>query len=173
MTHTNLSPEEAQANMEDFKQAELHAFRVKSCQIVLAGKAYSSKNSPVRSIKTGRKRAVSCVSGKFVYQIKSNALDLGPECTSPMEEFMLPVDCRSSGFTPKLFIFDEAPRHSAFDDTHSRTLSMLTAMYIGQGGDVYIGEDCCWNYLEKEASASMRLLINKFARYPDVLWRGL
>ncbi|PIL21920.1 hypothetical protein P775_02005 [Puniceibacterium antarcticum] len=173
MTQTNPSPDQAQMNMEDFKQAELHAFRVRSCQIVLAGKAYSSENSPVRSIKAGRRRAVSCVSGNFVYQIKSNALQLGPECTSPLEELSLPADCRSSGFTPRLFIFDKVPRHSAFGDTHSWALSMLTKNYLAQGGDVFIGEDCCWDHLEEKASASMRLVINKIARGPDALWRGL
>ena len=72
------------------------------------------------------------------------------------EELDFPIDCRKSRFKPVLV---------CMDGTRNPKLDALTAAFLAQKGEVYIGNDA-WTHLESLAGETMSAFLERYVRGP-------
>jgi hypothetical protein len=118
----------------------------------------SQGKSPIRRASDSSKgRQVDCVLGtEYAYEMKLRVTSAASGQGRWGEEMQFPVDCRHSGYTPVLIVFDPTP-NSKLDE--------LSRAFNEAGGAVYIGEDA-WAHLDEKAGRTMATFIEKYVRGP-------
>jgi hypothetical protein len=123
----------------------------------IGGVPASAKKSPVRRQRDSTKgRQVDCIRQKKAYEIKLRVTIAASGQGRWAEEIEFPADCRASGYTPVLVVFDPTPNPK---------LDELRRMYLSNRGEVYIGKDA-WEHLEKTAGATMAKFIQRYVHDP-------
>lgn len=123
----------------------------------VGGVPVSASASPVRRHDdSGKGRQVDCIRRKRAYEIKLRVTIAASGQGRWKEELAFPVDCRTSGYTPVLIVFDPTPNPK---------LSELVRAFQAQKGAVYVGDDA-WAHLEKEAGQTMARFIERYVREP-------
>jgi hypothetical protein len=124
----------------------------------IGGMPVSQGKSPIRRASDSSKgRQVDCVLGtEYAYEMKLRVTSAASGQGRWGEEMQFPVDCRHSGYTPVLIVFDPTP-NSKLDE--------LSRAFNEAGGAVYIGEDA-WAHLDEKAGRTMATFIEKYVRGP-------
>ncbi len=123
----------------------------------IGGASFSSNRSPIRRADDRTKgRQVDCVRGKLAYEIKIRVTTAASGQGRWREELDFPADCRQSGYTPVLIVFDPTP---------NQKLSELVAAFDKQGGTTFVGE-AAWQHLEEAAGPTMSVFLEKYVRQP-------
>jgi len=128
----------------------------------IGGASFSASKSPIRRVKDRNKgRQVDCIRGDLAYEIKIRVTIAASGQGRWQEELEFPQDCRDSGYTPVLVVFDPTPNPK---------LSELTKAFEEQGGTSFVG-DAAWGHLEEVAGQTMTVFLRKYVRQPvtDVL----
>jgi hypothetical protein len=126
----------------------------------IGGLPFSAKKSPVKRGGAGGGRQVDCVveeeEGKRAYELKLRVTIAASGQGRWGEELAFPEDCKASGFTPILVVFDESPNPK---------LEELSAKFVAEGGRSYVGSEA-WAHLEGQAGDVMSHFIEKYVRAP-------
>jgi hypothetical protein len=123
----------------------------------IGGVPVSAKKSPIRRSQDSTKgRQVDCVRAKRAYEIKMRVTIAASGQGRWGEELSFPVDCRKSGYTPVLVVFDP---------TENPKLTELKAAFTAQKGEVYVGK-AAWKHLDNAAGKTMATFIEKYVRVP-------
>jgi hypothetical protein len=124
----------------------------------IGGVPFSAKKSPVRRVGTKGGRQVDCVieedEGKRAYELKLRVTIAASGQGRWGEEMAFPEDCKASGFKPILVVFDETPNPK---------LEELSAKFVSEGGESYIGSKA-WEHLEEQAGDVMSRFIENYVR---------
>ncbi|WP_322513322.1 hypothetical protein [Chloroflexus sp.] len=123
----------------------------------IGGVSLSAAKSPIRRHRDpARGRQVDCIRDKLAYEIKMRVTIAASGQGRWQEELDFPVDCRVSGYTPVLVVFDPTP---------SSRLEDLANAFRREQGEVYIGEEA-WRHLMQVAGDTMSRFIEKYVRLP-------
>lgn len=126
----------------------------------IGGVPFSAKKSPVKRVGTSAGRQVDCIrdvpGSRKAYELKLRVTIAASGQGRWAEELSFPADCRGSGFTPVLVVFDGTPNPK---------LTELTNAFLDQGGEVYVA-DQAWAHLDDEAGPVMSRFIEKYVRVP-------
>jgi hypothetical protein len=123
----------------------------------LGGVAMSAAKSPVRRHDEPSKgRQVDCIRRRLAYEIKLRVTIAASGQGRWAEEMGFPLDCRASGYTPVLLVFDPTPNPK---------LSELVRAFEAQKGLAHVGA-AAWAHLEKEAGKTMATFLDKYVRAP-------
>ena len=101
-------------------------------------------------------RAASCILDKFAYEIKIRVTIAASGQGRWREELEFPIDCRDSGFTPVLVVFDP---------TQNPKLDELVRAFAAVKGITYVGDDA-WRHLEEKAGQALSHFIENYVRTP-------
>jgi hypothetical protein len=129
----------------------------------IGGVPVGAGKSPVRRHDDPTKgRQVDCVKRKRAYEIKLRVTIAASGQGRWREELDFPVDCRASGYTPVLIVFDPTPNPK---------LRQLVRAFESHRGAVHVGP-AAWNHLDQQAGPSMARFLEKYVREPlDALLR--
>lgn len=123
----------------------------------VGGEAYSANRSPVkRRDRAADGRQVDCIYDDRAYEIKMRVTVAASGQGRWAEEKDFPADCRASGYTPVLLVFD---------DTQADKLDELSAIFLREGGEVRVGQGA-WEHLEELAGPTMSTFLEKYVRAP-------
>lgn len=123
----------------------------------IGGTPAPANRSPVRRHRDRTKRRqIDCIREKRAYELKLRVTIAASGQGRWREELDFPVDCRRSGFTPVLVVFDSTPNEK---------LAQLEKAFKNQKGEVYIGETA-WKHLDDLAGATMAKFLDKYVREP-------
>jgi hypothetical protein len=125
----------------------------------IGGTPVSATRSPVKRQKDNHKgRQVDCIKGRQAYEFKMRVTIAASGQGRWGEELQFPADCKGSGYTPILVVLDPTPNPKLVD---------LTEAFIGNGGEVFVGEEA-WRHLEGQAGSTMSIFLEKYVRTPLV-----
>jgi hypothetical protein len=123
----------------------------------LGGSPAAARKSPIKRNNNPKEgRQVDCIRDQRAYEFKLRVTIAASGQGRWGQELQFPIDCRKSGYTPVLIVFDP---------TKNTKLTELERAFKAQNGEVYIGDDA-WAHLEKEAGKTMSMFINKYVRTP-------
>lgn len=124
----------------------------------IGGTPFSASKSPIRRHQDGKRggRQVDCVRAKRAYELKMRVTIAASGQGRWGEELAFPNDCRHSGYTPVLVVFDP---------TENPKLSELKKAFLAANGEVYVGKDA-WRHLEEAAGKTMGTFLDKYVRSP-------
>lgn len=123
----------------------------------IGGTPASSQRSPVHRAKDNKKgRQVDCLKGNEAYEIKLRVTIAASGQGRWSEELEFPIDCKDSGYTPVLIVFDPTPNPK---------LQQLKKVFLENNGKVFIGEEA-WRHLDDEAGLTMARFLDKYVRAP-------
>jgi hypothetical protein len=123
----------------------------------MGGVPVSATKSPVRRREDPNKgRQVDCLSEDRAYEFKLRVTIAASGQGRWREELDFPADCRASGFTPVLIVFDPTPNSKLTD---------LRKAFLAQSGEVYVGKDA-WKHLDAKAGKTMATFLAKYVRQP-------
>ena len=123
----------------------------------IGGTPVSARKSPIRRCADPRKgRQVDCIRDDHAYELKIRLTIAASGQGRWQEELDFPKDCRESGYTPVLLVLDATP---------NQKLLQLESAFVGQAGDVYLG-DSAWGHLDAVAGDTMALFLEKYVRAP-------
>ncbi len=123
----------------------------------IGGISVSARRSPVRRHGDRTKgREVDCLREKRAYEIKIRITIAASGQGRWKEELDYAKDCRASGYTPVLIVFDPTP---------NAKLSHIKTAFEKADGEVYIG-DAAWQHLNKAAGTTMARFIEQYIRRP-------
>jgi len=123
----------------------------------IGGVPASARNSPIRRRSDqGKGRQVDCIKGPRAYELKLRVTIAASGQGRWGEELEFPADCRASGYTPVLVVFDGTP---------NAKLSALKAAFEAENGEVYIGE-AAWEHLNGMAGATMARFLERYVHRP-------
>ena len=128
----------------------------------IGGAPFSSTRSPIRRVLDPSKgRQVDCIRDSLAYEFKLRVTIAASGQGRWQEELDFPKDCRESGFTPVLIVFDS---------TSNPKLDQLTSVFHQHNGKAYVGRDA-WRHLGSAAGSTMKSFLDKYIREPisDVL----
>lgn len=139
----------------------------------IGGVPVSATRSPIRREGTGKGRQVDIIRegtspygparpGKRAYEIKLRVTIAASGQGRWREELTWPADCRASGYTPILIVFDPTP---------NAKLSELERAFRDVGGEVYVGT-AAWHHLDEAAGPTLARFLETYVRQPiDALLR--
>lgn len=123
----------------------------------IGGAPFSATKSPVKRVSDPKKgRQVDCIRDKKAYEIKIRVTIAASGQGRWGEEKEFPQDCRKSGYTPVLIVFDPTPNPK---------LDELARAFQAARGEVYIGATA-WAHLEAIAGPAMASFLEKYVRTP-------
>jgi len=123
----------------------------------IGGVPESAKHSPIRRHDDPSKgRQVDCIRRKRAYEIKLRVTIAASGQGRWREELDFPIDCKKSGYTPVLIVFDPTPNPK---------LTELRKAFETQGGETHVGAEA-WKHLEQEAGPTMAKFLEKYVRTP-------
>lgn len=133
----------------------------------VGGVPVSAKRSPIRRDGTGKGRQVDIIRegtspygparpGKRAYEIKLRVTIAASGQGRWREELTWPADCRASGYTPILIVFDPTPNPK---------LSELERAFRTSGGEVYVGP-AAWRHLDEAAGPTLARFLETYVRQP-------
>jgi hypothetical protein len=122
----------------------------------IGGVSYGSKRSPIKRGGRGKGRQVDCIRDNRAYEIKLRVTIAASGQGRWGEELAFPEDCKASGYTPVLVVFDP---------TENEKLTALQRAFEDADGEAFIGEDA-WQHLESEAGPTMARFLEKYVRRP-------
>ncbi|HRJ40667.1 MAG: hypothetical protein KJZ86_06330 [Caldilineaceae bacterium] len=123
----------------------------------IGGVSFSAGKSPIRRRSDPDKgRQVDCIRENVAYEIKLRVTIAASGQGRWGEELDFPLDCKASGFTPVLVVFDPTP---------NTKLAELTGAFESANGNTFIGE-AAWEHLEEAAGDAMGIFIEKYVRAP-------
>jgi hypothetical protein len=123
----------------------------------IGGVPVSAKKSPVRRHDDSKKgRQIDCIANKKAYEFKIRVTIAASGQGRWQEELDFPLDCRKSGFTPVLVVFDP---------TENPKLDALQKAFKAQRGEVYVGE-AAWKHLDQAAGSTMAVFIDRYVKNP-------
>lgn len=126
----------------------------------MGGVPFGAGRSPVKRGGTGSGRQVDCIveedERKRAYELKLRVTIAASGQGRWGEELAFPEDCKASGFTPVLVVFDETPNPK---------LEELSNKFVAEGGESYVGSEA-WTHLEEQAGDVMSRFIEEYVRAP-------
>lgn len=123
----------------------------------VGGVPVSATASPVRRHDDPRKgRQVDCIRKHHAYEIKLRVTIAASGQGRWREELDFPLDCRKSGYTPVLVVFDATPNPK---------LEELTRVFVRNKGKAFVGA-AAWEHLEAEAGPVMGRFLDRYVREP-------
>lgn len=123
----------------------------------LGGTAAPARLSPVkRRGNPSKGRQVDCILGDSAYEFKLRMTIAASGQGRWGEELDFPEDCKASGFTPQLIVFDSTP---------SPKLTELMSAFEAAGGKSHVGPDA-WGHLEDLAGPTMAKFLDRYLRDP-------
>jgi hypothetical protein len=123
----------------------------------IGGVPVSAKKSPIRRHEDDSKgRQVDCIVKKRAYEFKMRVTIAASGQGRWREELDFPVDCKMSGYTPVLVVFDS---------TENPKLTELITAFKRNNGEVYVGAKA-WDHLESMAGDTMSVFLEKYVRAP-------
>lgn len=124
----------------------------------IGGMPVSQGRSPIRrALDPTKGRQVDCILGtEYAYEMKLRVTIAASGQGRWGEELQFPLDCKNSGYTPVLIVFDP---------TSNSKLTELSRAFKNAGGDVYVGADA-WTHLDEKAGETMATFIEKYVRKP-------
>jgi hypothetical protein len=123
----------------------------------VGGAPAPASKSPVRRHDTPEKgRQVDCVRQGTAYEFKLRVTIAASGQGRWQEELSFPRDCRESGFTPHLLVFDPTPNSK---------LTELQNAFRDADGRADIGE-AAWAHLDEMAGPTMATFLDTYVREP-------
>jgi len=123
----------------------------------IGGVPVSAKKSPIRRHRDEKKgRQVDCIREKRAYEIKMRVTIAASGQGRWAEELDFPRDCRDSGYTPVLIVFDPSKNSK---------LRELSRTFEEQRGEVYVGKGA-WKHLDEQAGKTMATFLESYVRVP-------
>jgi hypothetical protein len=123
----------------------------------IGGAPQASGKSPIkRRADPSKGRQVDCIARKRAYEFKLRVTIAASGQGRWGEELAFPDDCRASGFTPVLVVFD---------GTKNDKLSELQKAFKNPTGEAYVGEEA-WKHLDDQAGPTMARFLDKYVRVP-------
>lgn len=152
-------PEEADKQLKERTAAAIHYFLSNISRIALRGRVYPEETSPLMEEGSTFKRSAECVCGPYIYHLKYRAQDVALSRWDLGDDMSMARDCRYSGYTPRLLIFD---------GTASPFRDWLEGVCYDHGGEVFLGE-AAWAHVTEQASPMVRVCIERYCRDPLAL----
>lgn len=123
----------------------------------IGGVPASGKKSPIHRHNDKTKgRQVDCITKKRAYEFKLRVTIAASGQGRWKEELDFPLDCKASGYTPVLVVFDPTPNEK---------LGELQRAFLKSGGEAHVGP-AAWRHLDELAGSTMSVFINKYVRDP-------
>lgn len=124
----------------------------------MGGVPVGSKKSPVKRHMDNKKgRQVDCIrNGNEAYEIKIRVTIAASGQGRWQEELDFPKDCKLSGFTPILIVFDDTPNEK---------LPVLMKAFTDQGGKAFVGK-AAWDHLNEAAGPTMTRFLEIYVHAP-------
>ncbi|MBL7546096.1 MAG: hypothetical protein JNL11_19915 [Bdellovibrionaceae bacterium] len=123
----------------------------------IGGIPIGAAKSPIRRhADVNKGRQVDCIVKKRAYEFKMRVTIAASGQGRWKEELDFPTDCKASGYTPVLVVFDS---------TENPKLTELVKVFKENMGEVYIGENA-WKHLEGIAGDTMSVFLEKYVRTP-------
>jgi hypothetical protein len=123
----------------------------------IGGTSAPARSSPVTRRGDGTQgRQVDCIRRGNAYEFKLRVTIAASGQGRWREELEFPADCRESGFTPQLIVFDPTPNPK---------LHELRTAFQESGGQAHIGADA-WDHLEGLAGPTMATFLDRYLRDP-------
>lgn len=123
----------------------------------VGGTPVPASKSPIRRHRDKRKgREVDCLVAKRAYEIKIRVTIAASGQGRWREELDYPADCRKSGYTPVLIVFDPTPNPK---------LSELRERFLKYKGEAYVGDEA-WDHLSGLAGRTMSRFLSTYVRAP-------
>ena len=153
------APENAPKWLQKRMAEAIHHFLSDIARIAVRGRYYPAEISPLKEEGSVFRRTAECVCGPYIYHLKYRAQDVALSRLDLGDDMSMARDCRSSGYTPRLLIFDETA--SPFRDWLENTC-------YDHGGEVFLGE-AAWAHITERASPTVRVCIERYCRDPMAL----
>lgn len=126
----------------------------------LGGRAYGAGNSPVKRTSGTGARQVDCVvedpPNQYAYEVKIRVTDAASRQGRLNEELSFPEDCASSGYVPRLLVFDATP---------CTTLDALVEAFENSGGGVYLGPRA-YDHIRATAGSAQAEFLRRYVAEP-------
>ncbi len=123
----------------------------------VGGTPVPASKSPIKRHRDKRKRRqVDCLLAKRAYELKMRVTIAASGQGRWREELDFPIDCRKSGYTPVLVVFDPTPNPK---------LTELSERFTAQRGQVYVGE-AAWDHLSGLAGPTMSRFLSTYVHQP-------
>lgn len=126
----------------------------------LGGKAYGSRNSPIRRARSSGGRQVDCVvedpPNNYAYEVKIRITDAASRQGRLNEELTFPEDCAHSQHVPRLLVFDPTP---------CATLDEVIAAFEHSGGEAYLGR-AAYDHIGETAGPARAEFLRRYVAEP-------
>jgi hypothetical protein len=123
----------------------------------IGGAPAPARTSPIkRRSDPSKGRQADCIRQRDAYEFKMRVTIAASGQGRWQEELDFPEDCRESGFTPHLIVFDPTP---------APKLEQLAKAFTDAGGEAHIGEGA-WRHLEAAAGVTMATFLERYLRAP-------